>query len=121
MKQYLYCNQFKVTYHLKSEIALSKLVVITLYFYLNKKVSIVHRCPTCIIIFHVQWTVKLGSKLQFGIKIRDIMGNNCTKFKVDWTSTSSKTTLTKIFNLKRDERTHRRTNRWMNRCKDQKT
>ena len=26
-----------------------------------------------------------------------------TKFQVDWTSTSSKTTLTKNFNLKRDE------------------
>ena len=26
----------------------------------------------------------------------------CTKFEVDWTSTSSKTTLTKNFNLKRD-------------------
>ena len=28
----------------------------------------------------------------------------CTEFQVDWTSTSSKTTLTKNFNLKRDER-----------------
>ena len=28
-----------------------------------------------------------------------------TKFQVDWTSTSSKTTLTKNFNLKRDKRT----------------
>ena len=27
-----------------------------------------------------------------------------TKFQVDWTSTSSKTTLTKSFNLKRDQR-----------------
>ena len=36
------------------------------------------------------------------------MGNKCTKFQVDWTSTSSKTTLTKNFNLKRtDERRHR--------------
>ena len=34
----------------------------------------------------------------------------CTKFQVDWTSISSKTTLTKNFNLKRDERTNGRTN-----------
>ena len=34
-----------------------------------------------------------------------------TKFEVDWTSTSSKTTLTKNFNLKRDRRTNERTNR----------
>ena len=33
----------------------------------------------------------------------------CTKFEVDWTSTSSKTTLTKNFNLKRDRRTDGRT------------
>ena len=33
-----------------------------------------------------------------------------TKFQVDWTSTSSKTTLTKNFNLKRDGRTDGRTN-----------
>ena len=32
-----------------------------------------------------------------------------TKFKVDWTSTSSKTTLNKNFNLKRDTRTNERT------------
>ena len=31
------------------------------------------------------------------------MGNMCTKFQVDWTSTSVKTTLTKNFNLKRDK------------------
>ena len=35
----------------------------------------------------------------------------CTKFQVDWTSVSSKTTLTKNFNLKWDERTDGRTNR----------
>ena len=29
----------------------------------NKNVFIVHGCPTRTIIFHVQWTVKLGSKL----------------------------------------------------------
>ena len=29
----------------------------------------------------------------------------CTKFEVDWTSTSSKTKLTKNFNLKQDGRT----------------
>ena len=29
-----------------------------------------------------------------------------TTFQVDWTSTSSKTTLTKNFNLKRDRRTN---------------
>ena len=34
----------------------------------------------------------------------------CTKFQVDWTSTSSKTTSTKNFNLKRDRRTNERTN-----------
>ena len=34
------------------------------------------------------------------------MGNMCTKFKVDWTSTSSKTTLTKNFNLIPDKRTN---------------
>ena len=33
----------------------------------------------------------------------------CTKFQVDWTSTSSKTTLTKNFNLKQDERMDGRT------------
>ena len=39
------------------------------------------------------------------------MGNMCTKFQVDWTSTSSKTTLTKNFNLKRtDAQTDERTN-----------
>ena len=38
----------------------------------------------------------------------------CTKFQVDWASTSSKTTLTKNFNLKWD--------RWMDEGKtDQKT
>ena len=31
--------------------------------YGNKNVSIVHGCPTRPIIFHVQWTMKLGSKL----------------------------------------------------------
>ena len=34
----------------------------------------------------------------------------CTKFQVDWISTSSKTTSTKNFNLKRDGRTDERTN-----------
>ena len=33
----------------------------------------------------------------------------CTKFQVDWTSTSSNTTLTKNINLKRDEWQKRRT------------
>ena len=33
----------------------------------------------------------------------------CTKFQVDWTSTSSKTTSTKNFNLKRDRRTDAQT------------
>ena len=33
----------------------------------------------------------------------------CTEFQVDWTSTSSKTTLAKNFNLKRDEQTNGRT------------
>ena len=33
-----------------------------------------------------------------------------TTFQVDWTATSSKTTLTKNFNLKRDRRTNGRTN-----------
>ena len=33
----------------------------------------------------------------------------CTTFQVDWTSTSSKTTLTKNFNLKWDEWTDRQT------------
>ena len=32
----------------------------------------------------------------------------CTKFQVDWTSTSSKTTLTKNFDLNRDRRTDKR-------------
>ena len=35
----------------------------------------------------------------------------CTKFQVDWTLTSLKTTLTKNFNLKWDGRTNRRTDR----------
>ena len=34
----------------------------------------------------------------------------CTKFQVDWTSTSSKTTSPKNFNLKWDGRTDERTN-----------
>ena len=38
----------------------------------------------------------------------------CIKFQGDWTSTSSKTTLTKNFNLKRDERTDEQTNKQTN-------
>ena len=43
----------------------------------------------------------------------------CTKFQVDWTSASSKTTWTKNFNLKRDRRTDELTNEWTD--ADQKT
>ena len=39
------------------------------------------------------------------------MGNMWTKFQVDWTLTSSKTTLTKNFNLKQNERTDERMHR----------
>ena len=39
----------------------------------------------------------------------------CTKFQVDWTSASSKTTLIKNFNLKWDRRTDGRPNAWMHR------
>ena len=49
----------------------------------------------------------------------------CTKFQVDWTAASSKTTLTKNFNLKRDRQTNaqtdERTNRRRNGRTDQKT
>ena len=45
----------------------------------------------------------------------------CTKFQVDWTSTSSKTTLTKNFNLKWDKQMNRRTDGQTNRGTDQKT
>ena len=61
--------------------------------FINKNVSLVHGCPTRTIIFYIQWTVKMGKN----------------KFQVDWTSTSSKTTSTKNFNLKRDERTEGQT------------
>ena len=44
-----------------------------------------------------------------------------TKFQVDWTSTSSKTTLTKNFNLKQEERTQRRTNGTTNEMTDGRT
>ncbi|OPL21695.1 serine 2 threonine-protein phosphatase with ef-hands, partial [Mytilus galloprovincialis] len=57
----------------------------------------------------------------FRILDRDNSGNMCTKFQVDWTSTSSKTTLTKNFNLKWEERTERRTEGRMNGSTDQKT
>ena len=65
---------------------------------LNNNVSQLHGCPIRTIILYVQWTVK-------------ITGNMLTKFQVDWTSTSSKTTSTKNFNLKQDRRTDGRTNR----------
>ena len=35
----------------------------------NKNVSIVHRCPTCNIIFYVQWTVKLDQNANFALKL----------------------------------------------------
>ena len=40
-----------------------------------------------------------------------IIRNLWTKFQVDWTSTSPKTTSTKNINLKWDRRTNRQTNR----------
>ena len=43
------------------------------------------------------------------------------KFQVDWTSTSSKTTLTKNFNLKRDRWTDEQTEEQTNGRTDQKT
>ena len=45
----------------------------------------------------------------------------CTKFQVDWTSTSSKTTLTKNFNLKRDRRTNEQTDERTDRQTDGRT
>ena len=44
-----------------------------------------------------------------------------TKFQVDWTSTPSKTTLTKNFNLKRDEWTDEQTDEQTEGRTDQKT
>ena len=40
---------------------------------------------------------------------RSYIRNMCTKFQVDWTSTSSKTTSTKNFNLKRNRRMNEQT------------
>ena len=45
----------------------------------------------------------------------------CTKFQVDWNSTSSKTTLTKNFNLKRDEGTDKQTDEQTDRRMDERT
>ena len=36
---------------------------------INKNVSKVHRCPTHTIIFHVQWTMKLGKKSNLALKL----------------------------------------------------
>ena len=66
--------------------------------------SKVHGCPILIIIFHVQWTVKLGKK-------SDTIGNMRYKFQVDWTSASSKTTLAKNFNMKQDRTDERKDER----------
>lgn len=38
----------------------------------TQNVSIEHGCPARTIMFNVQWTLKWGLKLEFGIKIRKI-------------------------------------------------
>ena len=60
--------------------------------------------------YHFQCSVdrEIGIKtLIWHTNLKDhIIGNMYTKFHVDWTSTSSKTTMTKNFNLKRDRQTN---------------
>ena len=47
-------------------------------FYIkNKNVSKVHGCPTHTIIFHVQWTVKLGKKSNLAIKLERLYHREC--------------------------------------------
>ena len=66
--------------------------------------SIVQECPTCTFIFpKVSGPLDWGKNSTLALQLKDhIIVNMCTDCQIDWTSTSSKTTLTKTFNLKRD-------------------
>ena len=93
---------------------------------LNKNVSQVHGCPIRTIIFYVQSTVKIGDKIiNLALQLERLYYREHFKFQVDRTSTSSKTTSTKIYNqnckLKRDRRTDEQTDRRTNGRTDQKT
>ena len=74
----------------------------------NKYGSIVHRCPTCTFLCLVDCEIVVKTQiLHYNLKDH-IIENMCTKFQIDWTSVSSKTTLTKNFNLRRDRQNYGR-------------